>query len=122
MKLNSVFFRFISAIYLKSFFIIFFALVGFFVGVDLLINFKDLPNSANLILLYVLFLACMAVSYVLPLSLVFALVLCIVLKRSTLDIKKLFEGKVFKLKNFHRLYLFIEAFKPLNVDEFIIVF
>lgn len=77
MKLNSVFFRFISAIYLKSFFIIFFALVGFFVGVDLLINFKDLPNSANLILLYVLFLACMAVSYVLPLSLVFALVLCL---------------------------------------------
>lgn len=77
MNFNSVFFRFISAIYLKSFFIIFFALVGFFVGVDLLINFKDLPNSANLILLYVLFLACMAVSYVLPLSLVFALVLCL---------------------------------------------
>lgn len=73
--MKGVFFRFISAIYLKSFFIIFFALVAFFVGVDLLINFKDLPNSANLILLYTLFLACMAVNYVLPLSLVFALIL-----------------------------------------------
>ena len=76
--MNTVFFRFISGIYLKSFFIIFFALVFFFVGVDLLINFKDLPNSANLILLYTLFLACMAVNYVLPISLVFALILSMV--------------------------------------------
>lgn len=74
-SLNSVFFRFISGIYLKSFFIIFLALVGFFVAVDLLVNYKDLPNSANLILLYVLFVACVATSYVLPLSLVFALVI-----------------------------------------------
>lgn len=76
--MKGVFFRFISGIYLKSFFIIFFALVFFFVGVDLLINFKDLPNSANLILLFTLFLACMAANYVLPLSLVFALILSMV--------------------------------------------
>lgn len=72
--MKSVFFRFISAIYLKSFFIIFLALVLFFVGVDLVINFKDLPSSANLVLLYTLFLACMAINYVLPISLVFALI------------------------------------------------
>ncbi len=74
-SLNSVFFRFISGIYLKNFFIIYLSLVGFFVAVDLLVNYKDLPNSANLILLYVLFVACVATSYVLPLSLVFALIL-----------------------------------------------
>lgn len=76
--MKAVFFRFISGIYLKSFFIVFFALIFFFVGVDLLLNFKDLPNSANLILLYVLFLACMAIHYVLPISLVFALILSMV--------------------------------------------
>lgn len=76
--MKTVFFRFISGIYLKSFFIVFLALVFFFVGVDLLLNFKDLPNSANLILLYVLFLSCMAINYVLPISLVFALILSMV--------------------------------------------
>lgn len=76
--MKGVFFRYISGIYLKSFFIIFFALVFFFVGVDLLINFKDLPNSANLILLYMLFLVCMAANYVLSLSLVFAFILSMV--------------------------------------------
>lgn len=76
--MKSVFFRYISGIYLKSFFIIFFALVLFFVGVDLLINFKDLPNSANIILLCTLFMVCMATNYVLPLSLVFALILSMV--------------------------------------------
>ena len=75
MGINSVFFRFISGIYLKSFFIIFLSLAGFFVAVDLLVNYKELPNSANLILLYVLFVFCVATSYVLPLSLVFALIL-----------------------------------------------
>lgn len=76
--MKGVFFRFISGIYLKNFFIIFIALVVFFIGVDLLLNFKDLPNSANLILLYTLFLACMAVNYVLPISIVFAFILSMV--------------------------------------------
>ena len=73
--LNSVFFRFISAVYLKAFFVIFFALAGFFVAVDLLTNLNNLPESANLILLYVLFTACSAFNYVLPFSLAFALVI-----------------------------------------------
>ncbi|KAA6231134.1 LptF/LptG family permease [Campylobacter sp. LR264d] len=70
-----IFFRFISSIYLKNFFILFFALLGFYCGIDLLLNFKDLPNSANLGLLYTLFLAFSAITYVLPISLIFALVL-----------------------------------------------
>ncbi|CAG9468396.1 LptF/LptG family permease [Campylobacter upsaliensis] len=71
----SIFFHFISSIYLKNFFILFFALVGFYCGIDLLLNFKDLPASANLILLYVLFVGFSAVTYILPISLIFALVL-----------------------------------------------
>ncbi|TEY04641.1 LptF/LptG family permease [Campylobacter sp. US33a] len=74
----SVFFRFISAIYLKSFFIIFFSLVLFFVGVDLLLNFKNLPDSANLDILYVIFLSFSAMSYILPVSLVFALIMSLI--------------------------------------------
>ncbi|WP_297195150.1 LptF/LptG family permease [uncultured Campylobacter sp.] len=72
----SVFFRFITENYLKSFFIIFIALVVFFVAIDLLLNFSDLPNSANLVFLYVVFLSFSAVSYILPISLVFAMILC----------------------------------------------
>lgn len=74
----SIFFRFISELYLKSFFIIFLSLLGFFVGVDLLLNFKDLSDSVNLVLLYVVFLAFSAVPYVLPISLVFALILSLI--------------------------------------------
>lgn len=74
----SIFFRFISGIYLKSFFIILIALTFFFVGIDLLLNFKDLPNSANLVFLYILFLACTALSYIMPISLVFALIICLI--------------------------------------------
>ncbi len=69
-----IFFIYISSIYLKNFFIIFIALLGFYCGIDLLLNFKKLPDSANLDLLYALFLAFGAVKYVLPLSLIFALV------------------------------------------------
>lgn len=73
-----IFFRFISALYLKNFFIIFASLVIFFVGIDLILNFKNLPQSANLSLLYVLFLICMATNYVFALSLVFALILSLI--------------------------------------------
>ncbi|QWU80658.1 LptF/LptG family permease [Campylobacter novaezeelandiae] len=73
-----IFFRFISGIYLKNFFIIFLSLLCFFVCIDLLLNFKDLPKSANLDLLYVVFLACSAVFYLLPISLIFALILSLI--------------------------------------------
>lgn len=73
-----IFFRFISSIYLKNFFIICFALTFFFVGIDLLLNYKDLPQSANLDLLYIMFLSFSAISYILPISLVFALILTLI--------------------------------------------
>ncbi|EAK3697158.1 LptF/LptG family permease [Campylobacter jejuni] len=73
-----IFFRFISGIYLKNFFIIFFSLLGFYCGIDLLLNFKDPPKAANLDLLYVMFLSFSAVPYVLPISLIFALVVSLI--------------------------------------------
>lgn len=73
-----IFFRFISGIYLKNFFIIFFSLLGFYCGIDLLLNFKDLPKAANLDLLYIMFLSFSAVPYVLPISLIFALVVSLI--------------------------------------------
>lgn len=66
--------KYISFSYIKNFFIIFFALEIFYVGVDLLSNLKDLPSSANLQLLYVIFTAQTAVNYTLPLGLVFAMI------------------------------------------------
>lgn len=60
--------------YLKNFFIIFISLEFFYVGIDVLSNYKDFPDSANLQLLYVVFKALDAVNYSVPLSIVFAMI------------------------------------------------
>ena len=73
-----ILFRFISSIYLKNFFIIFASLVLFFVGIDLILNYKNLPQSANLSLFYVLFLIATGTNYVFSLSLVFAMILSLI--------------------------------------------
>jgi len=67
--------RYVGWVYIKSFFIVFLALELFYVGIDLLTNLKDLPPSANLQLLYVGLTSLSAISYVLPLSLIFALII-----------------------------------------------
>lgn len=67
--------RYIISLYLKNFFIIFLALEFFYVGVDFLTNFKDLPDSANLQVLYVIFNFMTAVNYVLPISIIFAMIM-----------------------------------------------
>ena len=60
--------------YLKNFLVIFLGLDFFYVGVDLLTNYKNIPSSANLQLLYALFQAMNAINYVLPLSIVFGMI------------------------------------------------
>ena len=67
--------RYVGWVYIKSFLIVFLALELFYVGIDLLINLKDLPLSANLQLLYVGFTSLSAIGYILPLSLIFALII-----------------------------------------------
>jgi len=67
--------KYIIAKYLKTFFIIFFALELFYVGVDLLTTYRKLPQSANLQILYTMFQSMYAINYVLPLSVIFAMIL-----------------------------------------------
>lgn len=66
--------KYIAQNYLKNFFIIFIALDFFYVGVDLLTNYGNLPDAANLQVLYAIFQAMNAVNYVLPLSIVFGMI------------------------------------------------
>jgi len=64
--------KYIISKFLKYFFIILMALEIFFVGIDFMQNFKDLPNSANLQLLYILYNGFFILSITIPLSLLFA--------------------------------------------------
>lgn len=66
--------KYIIRNYFKNFFVIFIALDLFYVGVDLLTNYNNVPDSANLQILYALFQAMNAVNYVLPLSVVFGMI------------------------------------------------
>ncbi|NLM98994.1 MAG: YjgP/YjgQ family permease [Campylobacteraceae bacterium] len=66
--------RYLGWSYFKNLFIIFIGLVFFYVGVDYLINLKDLPESANLQFLYLSLNTLWAVNYALPLAIVFAMI------------------------------------------------
>lgn len=72
MKLYS---RYIGFVYLKYVFIVFIALECFYTGVDLLTNLDEIPKSANLAFLYAGFTAIGAIQYILPLTLIFAMIL-----------------------------------------------
>lgn len=71
-----IFQKHIGWIYLKYFLIVFIALELFFVGIDVLSNLVNLPKSANLIVLYMIFSASLALSLILPLSVVLAFIVC----------------------------------------------
>ncbi|MBN2963417.1 LptF/LptG family permease [Sulfurospirillum sp. T05] len=66
--------RYVGMVYLKNVVVIFVGLVFFYAGVDLITNVKDLPDSANLQLLYVALNALTAVNYALPLAIVFGMI------------------------------------------------
>lgn len=67
-------FKYISFHYLKYFLIIMIALVMFMVGFDYLQNVNDLPKSANLLLIYLVYRIFYAIDMLLPLALVFAMI------------------------------------------------
>jgi len=60
--------------YLKNFFVIFVALEFFYLGIDLLTTYQKLPKSANLQILYTMFESLYAINFVLPLSVIFAMI------------------------------------------------
>jgi len=67
--------RYVSVIFVKNFFIVFLALQFFYLGIDLMQNFKKLPNSANLQILYSLYTFLNAINFTLPISLVIAMII-----------------------------------------------
>ena len=67
-------FKYISFHYLKYFFIIMIALIMFMVGFDYLQNINDLPKSANILLIYLVYRIFFAIDMLLPLALVFAMI------------------------------------------------
>lgn len=69
-----VHFRYIAFHYLKYFSVILMALIFFVVGFDYMGNADSLPESANLLLLYFMYMAFVAIDTLLPLSLVFAMI------------------------------------------------
>ncbi len=69
-----IFQKYISILYLKNLFIIFLALSTFFVGIDLLQHLKDIPSSANLQILYIIYKFLESLNYILPISLIFAMI------------------------------------------------
>jgi lipopolysaccharide export system permease protein len=75
----SILTRFILKKFLLTFFIVLVSLELFFVGIDFLQNFKKLPDSANLQILYILYNSFFTLTLALPLSLVFAWIVTLVL-------------------------------------------
>jgi lipopolysaccharide export system permease protein len=67
-------YRYIAYHYLKFFIVIMAALTLFVVGIDYMENSEDLPDSANLRILYVIYIIFMASDMLLPLALVFAMI------------------------------------------------
>ena len=69
-----ILFRYISYHYLKYFFIILFALIFFMVGFDYLGRINKLPDSANLVFLYLMFQTFLGIHILVPPALVFAMI------------------------------------------------
>ncbi len=65
--------------YLKNFIIVLVSLEIFFVGIDYLQNFKNIPASTNLQLLYILYNGFFTLTLALPLSIIFAWVVTLVI-------------------------------------------
>ncbi len=68
----------LASLYLRYFLIILIALGSFMVGFDLMENAADLPSSANLVLIYIMYKSFYAIDMMLPISLVFAMIAALV--------------------------------------------
>lgn len=75
----SILTRYILKKYLLNFIVVLVSLELFFVGIDFLQNFKKLPDSANLQLLYVLYNGFFTLTLALPLSIVFGWIVTLVI-------------------------------------------
>lgn len=74
----SILTRYILKKYLTNFIIVLISLEIFFVGIDFLQNYKSIPQSANLQLLYILYNGFFTLTLALPLSIVFGWIVTLV--------------------------------------------
>jgi lipopolysaccharide export system permease protein len=75
----SILTKYILKKYLLNFIIVLASLEIFFVGIDFLQNFKSIPHSANLQILYVLYMTFFTLTITLPLSIAFAWIVTLVI-------------------------------------------
>lgn len=75
----SILTKYVFKKYIINFLIVLISLQLFFIGIDLIQNFKDLPTSANLVILYILYFGFFTFSLALPLALVFAWIVTLVM-------------------------------------------
>jgi lipopolysaccharide export system permease protein len=68
----------LSLLYLRYFSIVLIALGSFMVGFDLMDNASELPTSANLVLIYIMYKYFYAIDMMLPISLIFAIIATLV--------------------------------------------
>jgi lipopolysaccharide export system permease protein len=73
-----LFFTTVSFLYLRYFMIVLIALGSFMVGFDLMENAAELPPSANLVLIYIMYKLFYAIDMMLPISLVFGMIASVV--------------------------------------------
>ena len=74
----SILTKYILKKYLINFIIVLISLEIFFVGIDFLQNFKSIPHSANLQILYALYMTFFTLTITLPLSIVFGWIVTLV--------------------------------------------
>ncbi|RBQ32166.1 permease [Arcobacter sp. FW59] len=70
--------KYILTKYIRNFLIVLISLEVFFVGIDFLQNFKSVPTSANLQLLYIFYNGFFTLTLALPLSIVFAWIVTLI--------------------------------------------
>lgn len=104
-------FKYISLHYLKYFFIILIALVLFLVGFDYMSRAEDLSESANILLIYLVYKSFFAIDMLLPLALIFSMITT-----------KIFLIRSNALVSFYSLgYSRVDVLKPFVVVSTVII-
>lgn len=100
----SLSFRYISSLYLKYFFYLFISLECFFVIIDLIKFLDDLPSSANLFILLLVYDFMYASQFILPLALILAQIIL------TVTLLKNAQFTAFLALGFARIKIFYPIF------------
>ncbi len=75
----SILTKYVFKKYIINFLIVLISLQLFFIGIDIIQNFKELPSSANLMILYILYFSFFTFSLALPLALIFGWIVTLVM-------------------------------------------